>query len=179
MTASSSPSDPDSDPSLWYRDGLRFGCTQCGKCCTIEGYVWVDQRQRERIATHLEIPLEEFNRKYVRRVGKRYSLVERPGSGHDCIFWKNGCEIYSVRPTQCRTFPFWPEQLDSREDWDEAAAECPGMNRGRLYSAEEIDRLAKGSGATDFGETVTQEGTRSTDKKPESPRGADRAGGES
>lgn len=150
-TPRSSAADSSAEPQPWYRDGLRFGCTQCGKCCTIEGYVWVDQRQRQRIASHLEITLEEFNRKYVRQVGKRYSLVERKGCGNDCVFWKDGCQIYSVRPTQCRTFPFWPEQLDSKEDWDEGAAECPGMNRGRTYSVEEIDTMVRGSGATDHG----------------------------
>lgn len=113
--------------------------------------MWVDQPQRQRIAQHLGITLDEFQRKYVRRIGARYSLIERPGTTHDCIFWNRGCEIYEVRPNQCRTFPFWAEQLETKEDWDEAAEECPGMNRGRVYDFDEIEKLARGTGATDDG----------------------------
>ena len=57
----------------------------------------------------------------------------------DCIFLRNvdgvkQCRIYSVRPGQCRTWPFWPENLFSPDDWNRAALRCPGINRGRLYT---------------------------------------------
>lgn len=132
-------------PEPWYRDGLQFSCTQCGDCCTGRpGYVWVNAEEVTAIARFLELPLEEFSKRYLRRVGSRVSLIERPNG--DCVFYSKGCTVYPVRPIQCRTFPFWPENLRRKADWEEAASECPGMGKGRLYSTEEIARIRKGDG---------------------------------
>lgn len=68
---------------------------------------------------------------------KRLSLREK--ENYDCIFWGDqGCSLYEARPLQCRAFPFWPRNLASKEDWDSAAEDCPGMNRGTLHSPEVI-----------------------------------------
>lgn len=138
------PSTPDSP---WYKDGLCFTCTSCGKCCTgFEGYVWVDEARIKTIADFLGLSVEATAQRYVRQVGKRLSLVEK--KNYDCVFWDKGCTIYPVRPTQCRTFPFWPENLESPEDWEEVAGECPGVNHGARYSLQEIERLRGGGGET-------------------------------
>jgi len=91
-----------------------------------------------KIASHLGVSLGSFTRRYVRQVGKRYSLVDRSGS--DCVFWDrtSGCEIYPVRPRQCRTFPFWEEHLQTQENWDVLAQVCPGIGCGRKYDKDEI-----------------------------------------
>ena len=60
---------PDAS-SPWYRDGLRFACTECGRCCTVEGYVWVNRREIRRLARFLELSLDDFGRRYLRRVGR-------------------------------------------------------------------------------------------------------------
>ena len=139
---------PKSRPKRrWYEDGLQFSCTQCGKCCSVEGYVWVDRSAMEAIARHLGQALNVFTRRYVRKVGRRYSLIEKPG-GHECVFFDQGCTIYDVRPEQCRTFPFWKEHLVSLESWDEPLEECPGTGAGRLFSRGEIDELRRGRGET-------------------------------
>jgi Fe-S-cluster containining protein len=74
-------------------------------------------------------------------VGDRWSLIER--ENHDCIFYEEGCKIYPVRPTQCRTFPFWRENLEKPGNWSRTAGECEGINQGKVYTAEEIDKLLK------------------------------------
>ena len=135
----------------WYSDGLRFACTQCGRCCTVPGFVWVEHQEMEEIAELLGMPFHEFTRTYVRRVGRRYSLIEK--ATRECVFWQGtgperGCQIYSARPSQCRTFPFWDENLASERAWDKAAKESPGVGQGRLYEATEIERLATGEGET-------------------------------
>lgn len=53
------------------------------------------------------------------------------------------CRIYSVRPVQCRTWPFWPGNLGNIDSWHRAAARCKGINRGKLYSFDEIQRRAQ------------------------------------
>jgi Fe-S-cluster containining protein len=53
------------------------------------------------------------------------------------------CVIYPVRPNQCRTWPFWGSNLTSLNAWNEAVKKCGGVNRGRYYSFEEIERIKK------------------------------------
>ena len=128
----------------WYKDGLRFECTQCGHCCTgAPGYVWVTIQEIYRIAEFLGMRERDFVRKYVRKVNQRMSLIEL--SNGDCVFYDKGCKIYPARPIQCRTFPFWEEIVVSPAAWERAASECPGMNQGRTFTEEEIDALLQES----------------------------------
>jgi uncharacterized protein len=116
---------------LWYADGLRFSCHQCGNCCSgSPGYVWLSLEDMKNIAAFLKVEFETFTKTYVRHVKGGYSLIER--ANYDCIFLRreNGksmCGIYPVRPTQCRTWPFWNDNLKSQRAWADAATRCPGM----------------------------------------------------
>jgi Fe-S-cluster containining protein len=62
-----------------------------------------------------------------------------------CVLFENGrgCRAYEVRPRQCRTWPFWPRIVATPAAWDREAADCPGMGRGALVGAEEIERLSR------------------------------------
>ena len=125
---------------MWYSEGLKFQCTQCGNCCTgAPGYVWITVPELYRMAEFLGMDDREFARKYVRKANGRLSLIERPNG--DCIFYEKGCSIYPVRPTQCRAFPFWREILQRPSNWEHAGTECPGINEGPVHTAEEIDQL--------------------------------------
>lgn len=117
----------DTSPS-WYADGLPFECTGCGGCCTgSPGYTWASEAEILQMAIYLKMSPLEFGRRFLRRVGNRYSLLETKPH-YDCIFLQDKrCRIYPVRPTQCRTFPFWPENLRSQEDWQETARRCEGI----------------------------------------------------
>jgi Fe-S-cluster containining protein len=143
---------PVLDP--WYADGLSFGCTQCGNCCTGgPGYVWVSDTELDRMAAHLQIPLQELAKKYCRRIQGKISLKEHLTERglYDCVFLKTitdsagkekrVCGIYEVRPLQCRTWPFWDGLLASQAAWDRAKRTCPGLDKGRKYSREEIENL--------------------------------------
>lgn len=113
----------------WFKEGLRFKCTGCGKCCTGKpGYVFVSKNDVDNLAQHFSISPEEFVKKYVRFVEKQYALIDNPGS-HDCIFLKDKrCTAYEARPVQCRTFPWWPYNLREESDWEETALRCEGVN---------------------------------------------------
>lgn len=119
----------ESPKQSWYANGLRFECTGCGQCCTgAPGYIWVTKEEIAQIAEHLQLHIDEFSRLYVRRVKGQFSLLEHPKT-YDCVFLKNKkCQIYSVRPTQCRTYPWWPKNLKSEKDWQEAAKYCEGIH---------------------------------------------------
>jgi hypothetical protein len=127
----------------WYKDGLHFKCTGCGQCCTgSPGYVWVTPEEAEAMAKFLKISIEEFIKKYTRRIGHRVSLKEHSKT-YDCVFLKEKrCQVYGARPKQCRTFPWWPENLKSPQHWKEAAARCEGIDHpdAPLVSLGEIQK---------------------------------------
>ena len=129
---------------VWYSKGLRFECSQCGDCCTgAEGYVWVNQAEIDAMAARMQITAELFEEQFVRRVGVRRSLTERPGG--DCVLLDaetRGCTVYEDRPRQCRTWPFWNSNLKSAASWNEAAESCPGCNKGDLVPLEKIQEQA-------------------------------------
>ena len=129
----------------WYCEGLRFRCTGCGSCCVGEpGYVWVNKAEIEALAAAVGLDVEKFERKYIRLVGIRKSLVERTGG--DCALFDRQtrkCRVYDVRPRQCRTWPFWKSNLDSAETWAETADECPGCGRGPVISLSTIESRVK------------------------------------
>ncbi|MCK4293506.1 MAG: YkgJ family cysteine cluster protein [Planctomycetes bacterium] len=134
----------------WYVGGLHFECQRCGGCCSGpgEGYIWVTRPEIELIAKFLEISPGELRRDYLKRVGLRTTIIEHDLT-KDCIFLRKidggkKCVIYSVRPSQCRSWPFWPSNLADAGTWNKTAQEkCPGINRGRLYSYEEIEKIKK------------------------------------
>ncbi len=134
------PARNKSDQDLWYAPGLSFTCTQCGNCCTgPTGYVWFTSDESKAMAAHLNLTQAAFEKQYSHVLFGKRSLTEveiEPGK-FDCIFLtrddetgRTGCSIYPVRPTQCRTWPFWPDNLKSPRHWEQAAQTCPGMKQG-------------------------------------------------
>lgn len=132
----------------FYAGGLRFSCIRCPSCCRYEsGYVFLTRRDVIRLAAECQMKYTEFVDACCRWIpsfrsekgGDRLSLKEK--SNFDCIFWKNGCTVYAARPLQCRTFPFWKNILSSSSSWAMARTGCPGMDRGRRYSGEEIQSI--------------------------------------
>jgi Fe-S-cluster containining protein len=100
--------------------------------------VWVATDEIQRLAEFRGETIDEFSAKYVRRVGARHSLIEKPGG--DCIFWdkRAGCTVYPARPRQCQAWPFWPENVETPEDWAHVRTVCPGAGQGRVYSVDEV-----------------------------------------
>ena len=50
----------------WYEAGLDFSCTGCGKCCRMDGDIWVNPEEARRIAGALGVEEEVFREKYTR-----------------------------------------------------------------------------------------------------------------
>jgi hypothetical protein len=145
-----------SESQPWYSQGLRFSCTQCGNCCTgPPGFVWISEVEIQRLADFLKMDAKQVLKQYCRKVAGRISLkeFENPANGlFDCVFLKEQksedgksvrrtCSIYSVRPLQCRTWPFWSGLLQSPQHWDAANERCPGIKHGRSYSVEKIEKI--------------------------------------
>jgi hypothetical protein len=110
--------------------------------------VWFTEAEGRGIAKEVGVAEDVFYRDYAHKIGGAWSLQERrTRHGLDCIFLdrktipgKAICGVYRARPTQCRTWPFWPENLRSEKTWEtvKRVTPCPGMNTGKLYPVEEI-----------------------------------------
>jgi hypothetical protein len=125
----------------FYAKGLRFECTGCGECCRSHGgrpaWVYVTIDERRRLARHFKLRTSTFTRRYCEKTHGFFHL-RNPSS--DCIFLDGGrCTVYAARPGQCRTYPFWRENMN-RKAWNgEVKRECEGVGRGRVWSPQEIE----------------------------------------
>lgn len=133
----------------WYVAGLHFECLRCGACCCGpgEGYIWITRPEIYLIADLLKETAGQVRKKYLKRIGFRTTIIEQSGS-KDCVFLRKidgqkRCVIYPARPSQCRNWPFWPENLKKPAAWNKATHKCPGINQGRLYGLEEIEKIKR------------------------------------
>jgi len=128
----------------FYEHGIRFECQGDGRCCISRGnygYVYLSFNDRRRLAAHFGLSTTEFTARHTEREDGQYLLKY---TDKDCPFFKEGrCEVYEARPWQCRTWPFWPENMDSGVWKREVAAYCPGVGKGRLYTVEDIENILK------------------------------------
>jgi len=112
---------------------LYFRCTGCGRCCDGDSdhYVYLQEAEAEAIRRHLSLTASWFRRRYLGR-DPEGALVFNNGGGGRCVFLGPGnrCRIYAVRPLQCRTYPWWPETLNSPTAWRREARRCEGIGQG-------------------------------------------------
>ncbi len=125
--------------------GLRFQCQPgCTACCEQQGFVYLTAGDLTRIAAHVGMTEREFERRYVYRT--KHLLRLRVPRHQQCHFLKDGgCSIHTVKPVQCRAFPFWPELVEGRDakrEWKKTAAWCPGIGKGELVQIEAAQERA-------------------------------------
>lgn len=142
----------------FYSEGLYFECQRCSYCCGHSpGFVYLSKNDMERLRSHFDIPLKEFVEKYCRWADYYYgktvlALFEK--KNYDCVLWNNGCSAYEARPLQCSTYPFWTWMVADKETWCDCGKDCPGINKGKLWSKDEIEACTK---AYDANEPITKE----------------------
>lgn len=124
--------------SFWEK-GVRFECQGSGKCCTSRGsygYVYLNLADRKRMAAHLKMKLAAFTKAHCEHEDGHYFLKD---PSKDCEFLEGKrCSVYEGRPMQCRTWPFWPENMNAKTWTKEIATFCPGVGKGPVVSASEI-----------------------------------------
>jgi len=128
--------------SSFRQNGIRFECQGSGKCCMSRGeygYVYLTLEDRRRMAAHLGLSTAAFTRQYCANTGGHFHLKHPE---RDCRFLKQKrCTVYEARPTQCRTWPFWPENMSAKVWNEEIAAFCPGVGKGKLYTPDELQAI--------------------------------------
>lgn len=132
---------------MFYKDGLTFSCQRCLYCCSTEpGYVFLSKDDIENGASFLGLSPAEFVNIYCRYIdyGTYQMISLKEKSNYDCIFLsKSGCIIYSSRPVQCRTYPFWKNIIESQKSWNEESHSCPGIGKGNRIPCNEIEKAMK------------------------------------
>lgn len=140
MAAKSKP-----EKTQWWHQGLRFECQGSGKCCVSRdsyGYVYLTKEDRIRMAKALKMSTRNFTHQYCTKEDGVYHLID--GQDGKCLFLKDKrCQVYEGRPTQCRTWPFWPEVMDSKIWQKEVASFCPGVGQGHPWPKQKIEDMLK------------------------------------
>ncbi len=126
----------------WWQKGLRFQCQGSGNCCLSRGeygFVYLSKGDKKALAKHLDMDEIDFLKKYCDQSDGIHHLKER-AEQDECMFLKeNKCSVYSARPTQCRTWPFWPENMNAKSWKKDVKTFCPGVGRGPHVPAHKIE----------------------------------------
>ena len=125
----------------WWEKGIRFQCQQSGNCCVSRGqygYVYMTLKDRKAMAQLLKLSTAAFTRKYCAKTEDHYHLKDSKNSDN-CIFLEgHKCKVYKARPTQCRTWPFWPEHMGAKTWKNEITKFCPGVGKGPVIPKDVI-----------------------------------------
>ncbi|MEZ4871893.1 MAG: YkgJ family cysteine cluster protein [Bdellovibrionales bacterium] len=126
----------------WYENGIQWQCQGSGKCCTSHGeYGWVflTKKDIKRFAAYFGVSVPQFKKLYCDQADGVWHLKES-SKNDDCMFLINKkCSVYEARPSQCRTWPFWPDTISARAWKKDVASFCPGVGKGRIVDKKEIE----------------------------------------
>lgn len=133
---------------------MKFQCQEScgGKCCSRSkensgAFVFLTKsdvniiekatgRNREKFSELLEFDSTRFTRKKSKQ--RVLKMV-----GDACTFFEKGkCKIFENRPMQCKTFPFWPENMKAYK-WNKLKKFCIGIGKGNEINFEEKVKLQK------------------------------------
>lgn len=130
----------------WFEaEPLRFRCTGCGDCCKQPGFVYVTRDEGDRIAKYLHGDVANAftltGEYWTEQSDGDFVIEVFAGSG--CPFLVDDtCSVHAVKPMQCRTYPFWSENLTSPKRWRAEMTYCEGIGpAGDIYKAVDILRL--------------------------------------
>lgn len=113
----------EATPQNYLRFDREFKCQRCASCC--QGIIFSDgcllfPDEVERLAIEARLSKRQFKDRHTyAKDGKRFLKLP-------CLFYKDGCSIYSVRPRVCHEFPL--NQLVRKNGKFEMTVnmDCPG-----------------------------------------------------
>ena len=114
----------------WEKESPRFECQpDCFKCCTKPGIVYFDKSSIENASKITNLSTTRFRKEFlIRNNGQWVHEVE---DENPCAFLTHeGCSIHFGKPIQCRSYPFWRENMTSKAMWKLVSGFCPGIDTG-------------------------------------------------
>ena len=128
-----------------YPTTVRFHCTKCGICCgdTEEKtrHIILLKTEAEQIAKTTTQPISKFAVKIKSKAPYVYEMKKRAEDGKCVFLEKNSCTIYPLRPLICRFYPFELKSAHSGKHQFLFTEECPGINTGRMLSANYFRKM--------------------------------------
>ena len=126
-----------------YKKGIRFECQGSSKCCVsrgMYGYVYLTKKDILKISIYMDLKVIDFIKLYCDKTDGFTHFKEKMKNG-DCQFLINKrCSVYKARPTQCRTWPFWKENMNAKTWNNEIVKFCPGIGKGGIIKKKEIEK---------------------------------------
>ncbi len=121
----------------WWMSGVPFACQpNCGKCCDEPGgIVYLRPEDAETLAAHHEMEVENWlARDCHQTLDGRWILNSDPYT-EICIYLdeEKKCTVYQSRPSQCKSFPFWAENVRSQRSWEKTVNNCPGLESEEAF----------------------------------------------
>jgi len=135
------------DNNIDYKNGIRFECQGSGNCCVSRdsyGFVYLSDVDIKRFSKFFKITQKKFKEKYCQITDGFIHLCEKSKLNGNCIFLKNKkCTVYTSRPSQCRTWPFWKDNMNVKVWNQDISINCPGIGKGKVIKRKEIDKFLK------------------------------------
>ena len=130
----------------WKQETIYFECqSDCFKCCSKPGVVYLDFKDILQAAEYLELTVSDFKSEFLKRQDDLW-LIEVEESRPCPFLVEHGCAIHKAKPAQCRSYPFWRENMETRNHWLLTAAFCPGINKEQEVSHSSIEEFLQEDG---------------------------------
>ena len=127
-----------------YSKGMRFQCQRSSNCCVSRGsydFVYLSKKDILRLSKYTDLSIKDFIKLYCEKTYGFVHFKERRKNSECQFLEKKRCSIYKARPTQCRTWPFWAENMNAKKWNKEIINFCPGIGKGKIISDSKIQKL--------------------------------------
>jgi Fe-S-cluster containining protein len=128
------------DIQWWEKKPVRFECQpDCFKCCAKPGFVYMNQKDVRQAAEFLNLSQKRFKSEFLK---KQYDMwyIEVEDDNPCPFLTFEGCAIHEAKPVQCKTYPFWRENMETPKHWELTASFCPGIGKGSELLANVIKK---------------------------------------
>ena len=126
-----------------YSKGMRFQCQKSSNCCVSRGsygFVYLSKKDILRLSKYTDLSIKDFIKLYCEKTYGFVHFKERRKNSECQFLEKKRCSIYKSRPTQCRTWPFWSENMKTKIWNEEIQSFCPGIGKGKIIQQSQIEK---------------------------------------
>ena len=126
-----------------YSKGMRFQCQKSSNCCVSRGsygFVYLSKKDILRLSIYTDLSIKDFIKLYCEKTYGFVHFKERRKNSECQFLEKKRCSIYKARPTQCRTWPFWSENMKTKIWNEEIRSFCPGIGKGKIIQQSQIEK---------------------------------------
>ena len=129
-----------------YKEGIKFECQGSSNCCVSRGsfgYVYLSKKDILRLSNFVGLKTSDFIKLYCDKLDGFTHFKENSKNGKCQFLEKKKCSVYKARPTQCRTWPFWSENMNVKIWNEEISKFCPGIGKGQTFTKKKINGIIK------------------------------------